>query len=248
MGTSRASRDAPRRPIASPRRLCQLSVDPPPPPPSPAPPLSCSGPARARCVPRAPLPTRAPGGRGGGAGAEGWLQAEEEAEPASAQAQKLASRGCRRRPRAEEGSESDRAGLAKGEAPRRGRPASRRDPGCRRTRCRRPASGRWTWTNMTRTSSWTRRTAAMARPGPTRARWTRAYGNILTLAAAGGCGDAGPRDRLCPALGGDGGQELPGPAGRLYPAAAPANLPAAPRFLRCAVLSGRALPGAPLVS
>lgn len=40
----------------------------------------------------------------------------------------------------------------------------------------------------------------------------------------------------------------PGPAGRLYPAAAPANLPAAPRFLRCAVLSGRALPGAPLVS
>lgn len=37
---------------------------------------------------RAPLRTRAPGERGGGAGAEGWLEAEEEAAPASAQAQK----------------------------------------------------------------------------------------------------------------------------------------------------------------
>lgn len=35
------------------------------------------------------------------------------------------------------------------------------------------------------------------------------------------------------ALGGDGGQELPGPAGRLHPAAALANL-RAPGFLRCA--------------
>lgn len=92
----------------------------PPPPLSPAPPLSCSGPARAPCVPRAPSPNRAPGGLGGGAEAEGWLQAKEEAAPASAQAQKRASRGCRRRPRAEEGSESNRAGLAKEEAPRRG--------------------------------------------------------------------------------------------------------------------------------
>lgn len=82
----------------------------------------------------------------------------------------------------------------------------------------------------------------MARPGPTRARWTHAYGNILTLAAAWGCGDTGTRGQLCPALGGDGGQEVPGLSGRLHPAAAPANLPA-PRFLRCAVLSGRTLSG-----
>lgn len=66
----------------------------------------------------------------------------------------------------------------------------------------------------------------------------------LKLGAAGGCGDAGPRGRLRPALGGDRGQEFPGPAGRLHPAATPANLPA-PRFLRCAVLSCRALSGAP---
>lgn len=62
-----------------------LSVRPPPPPPSSAPPLPCSGPARARCFPRAPWRTRAtPGtrGRGGGAGAEGeQLGAEEEAAP-----------------------------------------------------------------------------------------------------------------------------------------------------------------------
>lgn len=83
--------------------------------PSPA-----AGP-RVRRAPRA-LPRRIalPRDWGGGAEAEGWLQAKEEAAPASAQAQKRASRGCRRRPRAEEGSESNRAGLAKEEAPRRG--------------------------------------------------------------------------------------------------------------------------------
>lgn len=41
------------------------------------------------------------------------------------------------------------------------------------------------------------------------------------------------RGRLLPALVGEAGQALPGPAGRLDPAAAPVNLPA-PRFLRCA--------------
>lgn len=121
MGTSRVSRDAPRRPIKSPAPP-QPAFCPPAAPASlpPTPPLSCSGPARAPCVPRAPWPTRAPWGRGGGAGAEGWLEAEEEAAPASAQAQKRASSGCRRRPRAEEGSESDKARLAEEEAPRRG--------------------------------------------------------------------------------------------------------------------------------
>ena len=54
--------------------------------------------------------------------------------------------------------------------------------GCRRTRCRRPGSGRWTWMSTTRTSSWTRKTGATGRPGPMRARWTPACGNILQFA------------------------------------------------------------------
>lgn len=54
--------------------------------------------------------------------------------------------------------------------------------GCRRTRCRRPGSGRWTWMSTTRTSSWMRKTGATGRPGPTRARWTPACGNILQFA------------------------------------------------------------------
>lgn len=53
-------------------------------------------------------------------GTEGSLQTEEEAALASAQAQKRASGCCRRRPRAEEGSESRRVGLAEGEAAPRG--------------------------------------------------------------------------------------------------------------------------------
>lgn len=51
-----------------------------------------------------------------------------------------------------------------------------------------------------------------------------------------------PRGWLRLALGGDGGRELPGPAGRLHPAAALANL-RAPGFLRCAAPAAAPSPG-----
>lgn len=53
-------------------------------------------------------------------------------------------------------------------------------PTCRRAPCP-PASGEWTWTSMTRTNSWTRRTEEKTSWVPTRQRWTPLSDNILYM-------------------------------------------------------------------
>lgn len=70
----------------------------------PAPPL-CGESAPAHCVRRAPSLVRAPGGSDGAVWVAGAELARGRRSAASAHAQNSPSRDCRRRPRAEEGSE-----------------------------------------------------------------------------------------------------------------------------------------------
>ncbi|PKK27236.1 actin related protein 2/3 complex, subunit 5, 16kDa, partial [Columba livia] len=65
----------------------------------------------------------------------------------------------------------------------RGGGSSEREQPWRNTRCLRRGFGGWTWTNTTRTSSWTRRTEATGKRGPMRARWTRVCGTGNMMAA-----------------------------------------------------------------